>query len=456
VLYLLTFLAIFWAAVVGLRYKVGSIHLALVFLSAQLIGTYNIGAPYDLLRPTFYLGLGLVCIFAGLALARVRSLQRPVVPATRPSASTDLDRRILFCYVSITGAFIAYHYLVGGIPLLQENILLARFDNTSSGLFGLPGRFNLFGGFFAFFLVVAYYQIVVNHRRLTRLLMAVTLLLLVSRILPGNKGAVVQFMAAVLVVGPHFARVDMNGDSFQRISSGIPRWVLIGSVTAAAIAFIGIATLHISRGIGIYDDVVHAFVRRVTVISGNAFVEATTSVVRYYGHGYGTYFLNDLAQFGSAFGMETGFRVTLNQLVSASVTGRDAFGDLFLVPVTMNGLGYLFVEFGLAGIVIGGVVFGYAMGSLTRASAATAEPLKRAVLFYLQIGLFWILTRGNIGFYVPNLLLPLLVFLGLFRIVALLVRTASGRNSIFDVRAGGMLDHPRMDGCQPAVARTPI
>jgi hypothetical protein len=331
----------------------------------------------------------------------------------------------------MTAALIAYHYAVGGVPLFQENVLLARFDNTSSGLFGLPGRFNLFGAFFALFLVFAYYQSIPNVGRVRGLLVTTTLLLVVSRLFQGNKGAIIQCLVALLIVGPYFEKRYQVGEAIRRIASGIPLWLVgVGGLGATA-AFFFVAHIHITQGIGLYDNVFDALVRRVAVVSGSAFYESVMSVAPRYGHGWGGYFLSDLSYFAQSFGSSHNLHHSLNDLVSSSVTGRDVFGDKFLVPVAMNGLGYLYIEFGLLGIVVGGILLGAAMGRLYFKVDSVRQPLLRALLFYTQLCLFWVITRGNFGFYVPNMLLMAVVFCVALLGIALLGSFSTRRRSTF-------------------------
>jgi len=426
----MAFLVAIWAAILGLKYRLSYVHMALVFLSAQLIGTYNIGADHSTYEPTVYLAIGIVAMVLGLAWARftTRTLR---VPPPAVSASPALDRRILWAFFAVNLAMIGYHYTVGGAPLFEENVLLARFDNTSSGMLGLPGRFNLFGAFFSLFLVVAYLQTMEHVGRLRALVMASTLLLVTSRLLQGNKGAVIQCMVALLIVGPYLERTYAIRGTLKRIASGIPLWLVAAGGIGATAAFFFVAQIHIVQGIGLYDNVFQALIQRVAVVSGSAFYESVTSVAPRYGHGWGAYFLNDLLYFGRAFGLNSGAYYSLNDLVSATVTGRDVLGDQFLVPVAMNGLGYLYCECGLAGIIGGGYFLGWVMGRLYFKVESVRRPLARALLFYLQLGLFWVVTRGNFGFYVPNMLLMALVFAGTVLAIAVVMSLLVRRRSVF-------------------------
>ena len=56
-----------------------------------------------------------------------------------------LARKTLVAFAGVISFFVAYHFIVGGVPLLSADVELARFNFSGSGLFGIPGRMYLFG-----------------------------------------------------------------------------------------------------------------------------------------------------------------------------------------------------------------------------------------------------------------------------------------------------------------------
>lgn len=72
------------------------------------------------------------------------------VSACKTNGGCEIDQgrkveRVLRVLIIVVFAFVIYHLLLGGIPLLSDNPEIARFNVTSSGLFGIPSRMFLFG-----------------------------------------------------------------------------------------------------------------------------------------------------------------------------------------------------------------------------------------------------------------------------------------------------------------------
>jgi hypothetical protein len=83
------------------------------------------------------------------------------------------------------------------------------------------------------------------------------------------------------------------------------------------------------------------------------------------------------------------------------------------------------------GIIFGGVGLGAAMGWLYFKIDTVHSPLARGLLFYLQLGLFWVVTRGNLAFYLPNMLLMAIVFAASVFMIAVSVSIVTRRRSAF-------------------------
>jgi hypothetical protein len=92
-----------------------------------------------------YVG-GLLCLLCGYYVPRL------LLPASCSGKSEgnvisqqDSVGRALRILIAVVFAFVIYHLMVGGIPLFSADPEIARFDVTSSGLFGIPSRMFLFG-----------------------------------------------------------------------------------------------------------------------------------------------------------------------------------------------------------------------------------------------------------------------------------------------------------------------
>jgi hypothetical protein len=119
--------------------------------------------------------------------------EAPVVDP-RPYAAATL---IAFEFVVL--AFVAYHFVVGGIPLLSANVEVERFDFTGSGLFGLPGRMYLFG--LPFLVIFTSAHDARQSSRVTRSVVRVAwVAYALAQILAGFKGSLLAVLLVFLLV----------------------------------------------------------------------------------------------------------------------------------------------------------------------------------------------------------------------------------------------------------------
>jgi len=112
----------------------------------------------------------------------------------------------------------AYHLVMVGIPILTGNVEVTRFDFTSSGLFGIPGRMYLFGLPFAVLLV----SIGAGRNLLPvsrRLLVATWGAYILANLVGGLKGGMVNVLVTALLV----AAVAGRPITMKRILAGSVR-----------------------------------------------------------------------------------------------------------------------------------------------------------------------------------------------------------------------------------------
>src|SRR5690348_8100753 len=81
--------------------------------------------------------LGGYCV--SVLLAPLRSRRDSGVPASA------LSLRPLKMLTLMVGGLAGYHLIALGLPILQPDVEIRRFDFTSSGLLGIPGRMFLYG-----------------------------------------------------------------------------------------------------------------------------------------------------------------------------------------------------------------------------------------------------------------------------------------------------------------------
>lgn len=406
-------IVVYWVIFLRLGYRLGHIHAILIFLTSHLVGVYMYASRYEQYLPLLYLSAGILMFILGLAVVQHNYSSEDKSPFISYAIPSKLELRSLWIYLFITAGFVIYHYSISGIPLLREDMLIARFDNISSGLFGLPGRFKLFGGYMGIFLVAAYLQLT-RHKSYFRPISLFSLTLLLSTtLLAGNKGALLQSMVGIMIVAPYFEKITQITLQFIHIRRGLPKSYLAFFAMLGIVGFLVIVAIQVSRGGSLYSNMsgIEAFFYRTTDVSGRAFFYAVDSFVDIFGFGFGRYFLLDIKDFASLFGFGQGPGYTTVQLLSATMNQRDVFNEnVFIVPITPNIFGYVYLEFGLAGILIAGTILGYLVGKLYFLAETRMTLFSRATVFYLQLLLFWVITKGNAGYYLPNMILMLIVF----------------------------------------------
>lgn len=392
-----------WIALFALKYRVGYIHAIFLFLTFQCVAVYNVGQDFGVNRPFFIFLSGNFAVLAGLWLGKIFfGKNSPVLPYRKLERK---EKKKVSFFIFFVFSMVVYHYLVGGVPLLSENVVLDRFDNDSSGLFGLPGRVNLFGTFFCFVLAgMSYFYSRGEIAR--RQFYFATLILFFSLVLAGNKGNVVQFVVAIMLVLPYAYKNRKYLGVRKKIKI---RHIALSGILAIAFFFV-VSAVHMKAGDTTYSGVFEALERRVIEVSGKAFYVTATSVLDLEGIGYGSYFLNDISFFlGSILGDGFSQHSTIN-LVSSYVTGRDLDSGLFLVPVTITVHGYSLLEFGVWGPAFIGVILGVFMSWLYFFPYKSVNVTNSAMILYIQVMVFWVVTKGSVGYYVPNMLIMLLFF----------------------------------------------
>ena len=97
--------------------------------------------------------------------------------------------------------FILYHYAVGGIPALSSNVITDRFNMTSSGLLGIPGRMASYGNNFILFYTAFFYFYDKNNRRTSKqyFLYAIFLNVIVA-FFSGTKSALFSIIYTVIYI----------------------------------------------------------------------------------------------------------------------------------------------------------------------------------------------------------------------------------------------------------------
>ena len=375
----------------------GFFHIAAVYLTAHFFSArlnsqlYGFGSHADTI---ILVGLFSVCI--GHAL-HIRISKVPKL-APQPRAAVSPARLSFVCIIFFS--FVFFHYYVGGIPLFSEDVLTARFASTSSGFFGIPGRFNLFGTVYLTFLCYAYF-ILKGRQYYPHFLFAISLLIL-SMLLKGSKGTLIHFMVCCLICASVYI------DKQQRRSSGLRFRYVVALVPVIVGSFIYISEVHIQSGTR-YTSVADIVLRRTFELSGRGYFNAVTTFVSQNGFGIGSNSLNDLSVFFSRLLGAEQDAFYVSEQVSAITTGS-TLGVHYLVPQEINLFGYAYMEGSFILVIISGLMVGYLLRSVIHRSLLAIAPFQLASVLFLQFYLFLIIIKGNFVFLSVNIFISFIIF----------------------------------------------
>lgn len=353
------------------------------------------------------------CIAAGFLLVGYlvqqswNRLKRPPAPAPNlDSLSRRSDRGIIvFACLVVTLTF--YHFLVSGVPLLSDEVETARFDFTSSGLFGIPGRMFLFGLPFTVLLVstAAFRKLAPVSREL---LYFVWLSYVATSLLGGFKGGLVAVLTIMLLARSVVSRPL----SLRRAVVGWRVFVLI-----AALLYCGLISFRYrSLGLTSPGDVIPYLAARATT---SAAAPGYLVFSQYGTDGTGgahyaqdaNYFLPKYLPFVFS---DDGVTLPFDKTVSAALYRTPISGRTFIVPVTVGAFPELVSNVGLGAAMIGMFLIGTFISYFVSRSQRSGGAFQSA-LFALAVNLLQIyILNGNLVYTCLNLVLVGLFLLGLY------------------------------------------
>lgn len=306
---------------------------------------------------------------------------------------------------------VIYHFAVSGIPILG-NTEIARFDFTSSGLLGLPGRTYLYGLPFLFVFVFTYDAMVTNkHSHFRSLLYLVLAMLAISGFMGGFKSGllgVVNNVVLIYVVVYHPANLLHLINKFFY-------WVVPSVLYAVWV------TTKLASIMGTYSSIGKYFSDRIFVISAQPSVYIFGNALF---KGYGRYFLNDIAYFIPKYFhlfQPSGFPT--NKVISSSIYHVPLSNSSFIVPVTLSGISEVYLNCGIIVSLFLMLLLGYVFGKLYFASLKDSSYLRIGSLIIAQMAFLEFITKGDLMYIILNYSLILALTLLLYSFFNLTLRS---------------------------------
>lgn len=318
---------------------------------------------------------------ASIVALSVGFLSRSAHPQQRPHKTEPCDAQadqqlgwVIACLCAI-GCLL--HFARGGIPLFSSQIEVARYDFTSSGLLGIPGRIYLFGVPFAFVFAFAANRLALRRIRADRLLVFTFVLFAGSRILSGFKGGLVDVVLVTLISVT--VLVSQERLQLRRVLPGILSVLVPVAAFAAAVG--STYGTYAQSGLSLQENLW----RRLTMVAAEP--AAYVLDARQFSRLINPY-ANDFKYFALRYtGQSTGELFAYDRAISSGLLGFSPRTGSFAPPVTIGGYAELSVALGVP--IALAVMFLF--GRLLRVGQDTLY--QSALPASLVIAFSWQLTR---------------------------------------------------------------
>lgn len=292
--------------------------------------------------------------------------------------------------VFVTAMFAFYHLIVGGIPLFADAIEVARFDFTSSGFFGIPGRMYLYGVPLAwvFATTVAHFK-KTPWMKYKPWIWATSFYMLIS-LLSGFKSGLVAAFMLMLIFG-----IAISGKKLS-LKFLIVRywWVMIPPVAYGLLVAASYDTYQTSA-LPVWRQIVD----RVTLIGAQPKQLAIEHQVS--GAQSGAIW-NDFVYFMTKYSSgDISGLYSFERAVSAQIIGVNPASSAWTTPVTVGGIPEFIFSFGTTLSVVLFFIVGSCIKYLHRPARGPYGAIWNCAVLYI---LYSWLIKGGLAYYMINIL----------------------------------------------------
>lgn len=329
--------------------------------------------------------------------------------------SLDISNSLLVLLLVVGGLSI-YHFAVGGVPVLSSSVELDRFDFTSSGLLGLPGRAYLYG--LPIVTVLATFNALSSSNPRAKWILAMSIaLLLLSRVASGFKGALVEFVVIVFFASAAATR----GLSLARVAT---RYVALGALAIGFAALIAPTYFSYSGLTG--NELANRLVERATsagALPGQIVMEQSPPLV---------VLPSKIAVLDAQYiafkyvGLDLGEHFSFDQIVTASIYGSPLSSTG--VPETVGAFAQLVYDLGRTLAVVAMVGIGIIFRRLEEVAGRTSNPIVYVTAVSALLALNDYLTKGDLVYLAVNWSVMLVFVLIVIRATNVLTHSPTGVN----------------------------
>jgi oligosaccharide repeat unit polymerase len=385
----LSILALFWALLFAARLRLSFIHIMSLILSQNLVGLYMAGVSSHNFLPMQIFAAGLLAFAIGIVGGRLIHPRRYWQTLANMDVSL-IQQSNAFLVLFIVGIPVLtlgiMLFVFSGVPLLSANANELRFTITDNN--GVFWRMQEFG--IPMLVLLSGVYVLGAKKPLTslRILFFVYLAtLLVTSVMRGHKGGILYGLVWVVVL------VLVT----NRKKTAPVKWFVVAPILLAfSGAIIFEATrheLHLST-----QQALAWLVERVTTVEGKGFY----LIVQYYVPTYG--FQDGLAQWPGILQFLATLRLIprspdqmeLGTQLSQYVNHIPPTSDTFAFPFTVTPFGDFYIDFGVPGVLIGGILLGLFAAWLYRHAIVAKPSPWKAVLIALQVEMIFYATRGSL------------------------------------------------------------
>ncbi|WP_193340573.1 hypothetical protein [Pseudarthrobacter sp. AB1] len=377
---LIALLQVKFNMIVFLGYNLSLVYVGLCLLAVDGVTSWEVVNQY---------GLGVAGLLLGYLSCNRYAYSRRLTAHTSPTTVTFSDSSVM-AVVLAAGTLGLYHLVASGIPIFSSAIEIERFDFTSSGLFGIPGRMFLFG------IPIAWMCASVNAHflgvawREYRPWQLATGFYIVSALLSGFKSGMLAMLFTMLIV------------YFLIRPSPVPLGIFIRKYWWLSVPPV-LYGLFVASSYSTYQNSAAPLWRqlldRVTVVGAQPAQLALEGRPAWY---MSNGIVNDVSYYFRKYtGGDVSFSYSFERAISAEIIGADPASSAWTTPVTIGGYSELVFSLGTGIAVVClaavGVWIAFAHNMTHRSSTSL---LLSAVMAY---GLYNWLLKGGLIYYILNL-----------------------------------------------------
>lgn len=382
-------------------FKVTTFYVVFVSLITMTIGNYLLSHDYI----WYYNLISGILLFISYNIFRKYYLKKSNKKLARNKKLQETPEiNIGFIYIILF--FIMYHFAVAGIPILDENVEISRFDFSSSGLMGIPGRMVQYGIYFLVFYTGYYYFFEGRYKKYFVISM---IFFCLCKLLSGFKGGMYDILVMIVLL------IALSKKTYKIKLFFSAKFVMIIIISIFFAVFI-LSRYNFTN----QKNLLEYFMDRLTVIQAEAGNFMLNNMEK------DNYFYNDFVFYVRKYlkidlNPEIG-HFALEKIVSANKNNIKLSNSNFIVSVTIGAFNELLFNLNpilaFAGFVILGAGYGYIEKIMKKGNVSPYQYASLGLIIYM-ITLY--ISKGGLMYYVMNYILLSAVFLVFFYIGKVLI-----------------------------------